>query len=239
MAAFLGGGPESGIYKSTDAGKSWRELTVGLPKGDMGKIGLAVSPIKPNVVYATIETSDKDKGFYRSEDRGESWTQGKDYISGGTGPHYYQEIYADPHVFDRVYQMDVWIHVTEDGGKTFNRVKEKHKHSDSHALAFDVIGKNPDYLLVGCDGGVYETWDRGKNWRFISNLPLTQFYKMALDNDKPFYNVHGGTQDNGSQLGPSRNLSINGIPNSDWTITLGADGHNCVIDPTDPNIILR
>ncbi|MCP5051938.1 MAG: glycosyl hydrolase [bacterium] len=237
VAAFLAGGSESGIYKTTNAGKDWRRLDVGLPKGHMGRIGLSVSPIKPNVIYATIETNDKDKGFYRSEDRGESWEHRNTYISGGTGPHYYQEIYADPHEFDRVYQMDVWMRVTEDGGKTFSKVGGKYKHSDNHALAFDMIGHDPNWLLAGCDGGVYETWDRGKTWRFVANLPLTQFYKMALDNAAPFYNIHGGTQDNGSQLGPSRTLNVNGIANSDWIITLGADGHACAIDPANPDII--
>ncbi|MGD2088707.1 MAG: glycosyl hydrolase [Candidatus Aminicenantes bacterium] len=235
VAAFLGGGPESGIYKSTDAGKHWQKLTVGLPKGHMGRIGLAVSPIKPNVVYATIEASKKEKGFYRSEDRGESWEKQNSYTSGGTGPHYYQEIFASPHRFDRVYQMDVWMHVTDDGGKTFRKIGEKYKHSDNHALAF--IPNDPNYLLAGCDGGIYETWDHGKTWKFAANLPVTQFYKMALDNALPFYNVQGGTQDNGTQMGPSQTLNINGIMNRDWFFTSGADGYACAVDPTNPNII--
>ncbi|MCK4932229.1 MAG: glycosyl hydrolase, partial [Candidatus Aminicenantes bacterium] len=235
VAAFMSGGPESGIYKSEDAGKTWRKLAVGLPKGDTGKIGLAVSPIKPSVVYATIEADRDQKGFYRSTNRGESWEKRSSYTSGGTGPHYYQEIYASPHQFDRVYQMDVWMHVSSDGGNTFNPIGEAHKHSDNHALAFDP--KNPNYLLSGCDGGLYETWDHGKTWKYFANLPLTQYYKMCLDNDLPFYNVHGGTQDNSSQLGPSRTLNQNGILNSDWIITTGADGYACAIDPEDPNII--
>lgn len=235
VAAFMGGGPESGIYKSEDAGKTWRKLAVGLPKGDMGKIGLAISPIKPNVVYATIEANRDQKGFYRSTNKGESWEKRSSYTSGGTGPHYYQEIYASPYKFDRVYQMDVWMHVTDDGGKTFNPIGETHKHSDNHALAF--VRDNPNYLLSGCDGGLYETFDHGKTWKYFANLPLTQFYKMCLDNDLPFYNVHGGTQDNSSQLGPSRTPNQNGILNSDWIITTGADGYACAIDPENPNII--
>jgi photosystem II stability/assembly factor-like uncharacterized protein len=145
VAAFMGGGPESGIYKSDDAGKTWRKLSVGLPKGNMGKIGLSVSPIKPNVLYATIEANLDQKGFYRSTDKGESWEKRSSYTSGGTGPHYYQEIYASPHQFDRVYQMDVWMHVTNDGGKTFNPVGEAHKHSDNHALAFDLTNAEPEW----------------------------------------------------------------------------------------------
>ncbi len=235
VAAFMGGGPESAIYKSEDAGKTWRKLTVGLPGGDKGKIGLAVSPINPNVVYATVEAGPEEKGFYRSSDRGESWEKRNSYTSGGTGPHYYQEIFADPNIFDRVYQMDPMTRVTEDGGKTWRPVGEKNKHVDNHALAF--VKGDPDYLLEGCDGGVYETRDRGKTWRFFDNLPVTQFYKLALDNALPFYNVHGGTQDNGSQLGPSRTLNAHGIDNSDWVITYGADGYACAIDPEDPNIL--
>jgi len=235
VAAFMGGGPESGIHKSEDAGKTWRKLSVGLPKGDMGKIGLAVSPINPSVIYATIEAGPDEQGFYRSPNRGESWEKRNSYISGATGPHYYQEIFADPNVFDRVYQMDYMIRITEDGGKTFRFVGEKNKHTDNHALAF--LPGDPNYLLDGCDGGVYESRDGGKSWRYFDNLPVTQFYKLALDNAVPFYNVHGGTQDNGSQLGPSRTLNVNGIRNSDWIGTFGADGYACAIDPEDPNII--
>jgi photosystem II stability/assembly factor-like uncharacterized protein len=235
VAAFMGGGPESGIYKSEDAGKAWRKLAVGLPKGDMGKIGLAVSPLDPRIVYATIEASPEERGFYRSSDRGESFEKRNSYISGGTGPHYYQEIFADPTIFDRVYQMDFWLKVTDDGGRTFRLVPEKYKHGDNHAIAF--LPGDPDYLLNGSDGGVYETRDGGKTWRFFENLPVTQVYKLALDNALPFYNVHGGTQDNGSQLGPSRTLNANGIANFDWTITYGADGYACAIDPVDPDTI--
>jgi len=232
---FLGGGPESGIYKSTDGGDSWRRIEKGLPEGDMGRIGLAVSPVKSNYVYATIEAGPEEKGFYRSTDSGESWEKRSDYTSGGTGAHYYQEIFASPHKLDRVYQMDVWLHITEDGGKSFTQLGEPAKHSDNHALAFNP--QDPDYLLAGSDGGLYETWDHGKNWRFVANLPVTQFYKIALDNDFPFYNIVGGTQDNATQLGPSRTLNVHGIRNQDWIITLGGDGHGCQLDPEDPNIV--
>ncbi|MGD2115306.1 MAG: glycosyl hydrolase, partial [Acidobacteriota bacterium] len=233
--AHLAGGPESGIYKSTDAGATWREVTTGLPSGDMGKIGLAVSPLRPEVVYATIEASEDERGFYRSADAGESWEKRSSYTSGGTGPHYYQEIYADPHRFDRVYQMDVWIHVTDDGGATFERLGEPYKHSDNHALAF--VPDDPDYLLAGCDGGLYESWNRGASWSYVSNLPVTQIYKMALDDEEPFYNVVGGTQDNGTIYGPSRTDTVHGIMDRDWTVPYGADGYACGVDPTNPDVL--
>jgi photosystem II stability/assembly factor-like uncharacterized protein len=233
--SLLAGGPGSGIHKTVDGGATWTELTNGLPKGDMGKIGIDVSPVDPDYVYATIEASEKERGFYRSTNAGGSWEKRNGYISNGTGPHYYQEIEASPHKRDRVYQMDVWMHVTEDGGKTFNRLGEPQKHSDNHALAF--VADDPDYLLAGCDGGLYESFDHAKSWKYVANLPVTQFYKLALDNDSPFYNVAGGTQDNGTQLGPSRTLNVHGIRNRDWTVPLGADGHGCRIDPENPDVL--
>jgi photosystem II stability/assembly factor-like uncharacterized protein len=235
VAVLINGGPESGIHKSNDGGATWRKLTHGLPKEDMGRIGLAISPQNPDVVYATIELAHRNGGFYRSADRGATWEKRNDYHSGGTGPHYYQEIFASPHAFDRVYQMDVWMRVTHDGGKTFERVGEKDKHVDNHALAFNP--DDPDYLIAGCDGGLYESWDLGKHWRFIANLPVTQFYKVALDSSEPFYYIYGGTQDNATQGGPSRTDNLHGIRNSDWFITTGGDGHQPAVDPENPNIV--
>ncbi|MCP4895488.1 MAG: glycosyl hydrolase [bacterium] len=234
-AALVNAGPESGIHKSTDGGETWTKVSKGLPMGDIGQTGLAVSPHKPNVVYATIELPHRKGGFYRSEDFGESWTKRNDYISGGTGPHYYQEIVASPHEFDRVYQMDVRIHVTHDGGKNFGTLNEEWKHSDNHALAFKP--NDPNYLLAGSDGGLYESFDLGQTWKYVANLPVTQFYKIALDNDLPFYNVYGGTQDNSTQGGPTRTDSNVGIRNADWFITLFADGHQPATDPSNPDIV--
>lgn len=235
VAALINGGPESGIHKSTDGGATWRRLTEGLPTKDMGKIGLDISPLDPSIVYATIELAQREGGFYRSADGGESWTKRNDYISGGTGPHYYQEIFASPHQLDRVYQMDVRLHVTENGGSTFRQLTTTHKHSDNHAMAFNP--HDPDYLLVGCDGGMYESWDQGETWKFVANFPVTQFYKVDVDYDEPFYNIIGGTQDNATQYGPSRTDNSHGIRNSDWMITVFGDGHQPAIDPTNPDII--
>ena len=235
IAAYMGGGPESGIYKSEDGGNTWKKLTKGLPSGKPGKIGLAVSPQKTDIIYAAIETDRRTGGVYRSENRGENWIKQSETVSGGTGPHYYQELYACPHQFDKLYLMDYILQISEDGGKIFKRMNENSKHVDNHAIAFRK--NDPDYLLVGTDGGLYESFDRTKTWRFIQNLPVTQFYKVAVDDDKPFYNIYGGTQDNNTQGGPSRTLNKNGIMNSDWEVILYADGHQPATEPGNPDII--
>ncbi len=233
---FLAAGPKSGIWKSTDNGKTWRQVTTGLPKGDVGKIGLAVTPADPSLVYATIEASEEERGFYRSTDRGESWEKRNGYISGGTGPHYYQEIEASPSDPHRVYQMDVFLHVTRDGGATFAMLETgRTKHSDNHALWID-----PDdgrHLLVGTDAGLYESFDEGATWRHFPNLPVSQFYKIALNNREPFYDVLGGTQDLGTLHGPTRTTNRDGIRNQDWYVPLGADGHGAAFDPRDPDLM--
>jgi photosystem II stability/assembly factor-like uncharacterized protein len=230
---LIDGGPESGIYRSTDAGQTWRKVNKGLPDGDKGRIGLAISPANPDVLYATVEATKDQSGFFRSENGGESWAKRSGYIA--TSPQYYQRIFADPKVFDRVYAMDTLLHVSEDGGKAFHPLGERWKHVDNHALWIDP--QDSDHLIIGCDGGLYETWDRGVSYRFTENLPITQFYKIGLDNDLPFYNVYGGTQDNATQGGPSRTNNIHGIRNSDWFVTVFGDGFDPVIDPTNPNII--
>jgi photosystem II stability/assembly factor-like uncharacterized protein len=233
---FLAGGPGSGIWKSTDNGKTWREVTGGLPKGDMGKIGLAVTPADPGLVYATIEASGEERGFYRSRDRGESWERRNPYISGGTGPHYYQEIEASPVDPDVVYQMDVFIQVTRDGGRTFGLLETgRDKHSDNHSLWIDPA--NPRHLIVGTDAGVYESFDEGARWRHFPNLPVSQFYKVALNNREPFYDVLGGAQDLGTLHGPSRTMNRDGIRNQDWYVPMGADGYGVAFDPRDPDVM--
>ncbi len=235
VASLINGGPESGIYKSEDGGANWRPLTNGLPGGDKGKIALAISSQQPDVMYATIELPGRTGGFWRSEDAGESWTKMSDYASGGTGPHYYQEIWVDPHRFDVVYHADVQLGRTEDGGRTWKTVESPAKHVDNHAVAFHPADR--DVLIVGCDGGVYRSYDYAETYQYCANLPLTQFYKLSLDNDAPFYHIVGGTQDNATQYGPSRTRDASGIRNSDWRITIGGDGHDCAIDPTEPNTI--
>ena len=235
VAAYMGGGPGTVIYRSEDAGETWEKLSNGLPTSNMGKTGLALSPQKPDIVYAAIELERRTGGVYKSTDRGESWTKQSDAVAGGTGPHYYQELYASPHHFDRIYLMDVVMQVSDDGGKTFTRQNTKNKHVDNHAMAF--VSNDPDYILVGCDGGLYETFDDAQTWKYVANLPVTQFYKVAVDDAKPFYTVYGGTQDNNTQGGPSRTMNNIGIRNADWFITLFGDGHQPATEPGNPDIM--
>lgn len=236
VAAYMGGGPGSGIHKSNDGGETWKKLTNGIPKSNLGKIGIAISPQKPDVIYAAIEQDRTKGGLYKSEDRGESWKKMSDTVSGGTGPHYYQELYTSPHKFDRLYLMNVQILTSENGGKTFRTLEGgRQKHSDHHAIAFK--GSDPDYIMVGTDAGVYESFDLAQNWHYFLNLPLTQFYKVAVNNAEPFYHMFGGTQDNGSAGGPSATDEGTGITNKDWYKTLFADGHQSATDPVYNNII--
>lgn len=235
VAGYMGGGPNTGIYRSEDGGDTWEELTEGLPEGNKAKIGLAISPQQPDVLYAAVELDRRKGKVFRSSNRGASWEEQSETVSGATGPHYYQELYASPHAFDRIYLADVRIQVSNDGGKTFSRLSETAKHSDNHSITFRP--DDEDYLLVGTDGGLYESFDLAENWRFINNLPVTQFYKIALDDTKPFYKVFGGTQDNSTQGGPSRTDHKNGIRNADWEIVLFADGHQPATEPGNPDIM--
>jgi photosystem II stability/assembly factor-like uncharacterized protein len=228
---YIGGGPESAIYKSTDGGTTWREINAGLPKNQMGRIGLAVSPADPNYVYAIVEGKDDKGGFFRSTNKGESWTKMSGFNTSG---NYYQEIMCDPYNRDKVFAMDTYMHHTEDGGKNFKPTGEHQKHVDNHAIWIDP--SNTNHWIAGCDGGLYETYNHAQQWRYYSNLPIIQFYKVATDNDYPFYNIYGGTQDNNSMGGPSETNNVGGIMNEDWFITNGGDGFESACDPTDPNI---
>ena len=229
---WMSGGPGSGLYKSTDSGESWEQLKTGLPSSIIGRIGLAMSPADSDIVYAIVEAMDGQQGFYRTSNRGGSWKKMSNYVTSG---NYYQEIVVDPKDVNTVYSLSTYNMVTRDGGKTFSRLGEKNKHVDNHVMWIDP--DDTDYLLVGCDGGIYESFDRGKNWIYKENLPVTQFYKVTVDNDLPFYNIYGGTQDNYSLGGPSRTKSQNGITNEDWFVTLGGDGFESAVDPENPNII--
>lgn len=230
---LINGGPGSGIHKTTDGGKTWKKITSGLPKDHMGRIGLANAPSQPDTVYAIIEANNKEKGTYQSLDFGQTWHKRSSYVAGS--PQYYNELIIDPKNPNRVYSMDTFTNVSEDGGKTWNRLSDKFRHVDDHALWIDP--DNTDHLYIGGDGGIYESWDQGQVWRHVRNLPLGQFYRVTPDNAEPFYNVCGGTQDNNSLCAPSRTNDIHGIDNSDWHIILGGDGYEPQFDPNDPNII--
>ena len=230
---LIDGGPEGGIHKSTDGGVTWKKLGGGLPRGDLGRIGLAISQTNPDLIYAVVEAAADAGGFFRSTDAGGSWKKQGDYVS--NSPQYYQEIFIDPTDDERVYSMDVFLQVSDDGGKSFHNLGEKDKHVDNHVIWIDPADR--DHLLVGCDGGLYESHNRGEDWRFHDNLPIAQFYRVSVNNAKPFYKVFGGTQDNFSLGGPSRTNNNHGIRNSDWFVTQGGDGFQSQADPEDPNIV--
>jgi photosystem II stability/assembly factor-like uncharacterized protein len=229
----IDGGPESAIYKSTDGGETWNKLKSGLPTNDMGKIGLAVAPSNPNYVYAYIEGQDGKGGIFRSTDKGATWERRNPY---DTTAQYYAEIFVDPKNPERIYYPNLMVNVSDDGGKTIRPLNTRSKHVDNHVVWIDPNDTN--YYLVGCDGGVYESYDRGETWAFKANLPITQFYDVAVSaGEGPFYTVCGGTQDNYSLCGPSRTRNVNGIQNSDWYVTQGGDGFTSRVDPQDPNTI--
>lgn len=228
---YVGGGPESALYKSTDEGETWRKIESGLPKGDMGRVGIAVSPVDPDWVYAIVEGRYEKGGVYLSKNKGESWSKQGDFSTSG---NYYQEIFCDPKNKNKVFAMDTYLHHSEDAGKTFKSTGESHKHVDNHAIWIDPV--DTDHWLVGCDGGIYETYSHAKEWRFYENLPIIQFYKVTTDNDYPFYNIYGGTQDNNSMGGPSGTINVSGILNTDWFITNGGDGFESATDWSNPNI---
>ena len=238
--SYVGGGPGSGIWKSIDGGDTWTKLTEGIPKGDVGRIGLDVSRSSPNIVYATIETKvtgtgasqgNTEASIYRSDDRGGSWQKTGNAFS---YPWYMGQIRVDPTNPDRVYFMGVPLFVSNDGGRTFRTIAGG-AHSDHHAMWIDPT--DPDHLIIGCDGGVYISRDRGRTVDFVPNLPISQYYAIATDMRQPFYYVYGGLQDNSSWGGPSQTRNRQGITNADWIRTTGGDGFYAQIDPVDPNTV--
>lgn len=229
---LIDGGPESGIYKSDDAGNTWQRIRGGLPMGDLGRIGLAFSPAQPHLVYAKIEAANNQSAIYRSVDSGESWERRVAFE--GT-PMYYGQIIADPKNPDKFYTGDTNLRVSEDGGRTLRPLGDRNKHVDSHTVWIDP--RNTDHIYVGCDGGIYESYDGGQFWEFKANLPTLQFYDVDVDYAKPFYNVYGGTQDNASLGGPSATRNVAGITNGDWYVTTGGDGFVSRVDSQDPDTV--
>lgn len=229
---LIDGGPESALHKSTDGGVTWTKLKSGLPTEEMGRIGLAMAPTNPDIIYAIIESIDKKGGIFRSDDGGATWKRRNEFDQQA---QYYGHLVVDPVNAERIYVMSVFMQVSDDGGKTLHKLGEKFKHVDNHEIWIDP--KNSSFYLVGCDGGIYESFDRGANWRFLSNLPVTQFYDVTVDNQGPFYHVYGGTQDNATLGGPAKTRSIHGITNEDWFNTKEGDGFQSRVDPEDPNTI--
>ncbi len=222
---FNGGGPGSGLYKTTDGGESWIRLSEGLPDGDIGRIGLDIYRKNPNIVYALVEH--KRGGIFRSEDKGFSW---KKMSSTNPRPMYYSQIRIDPNNDQRIWVLGARMYFSEDGGKTFNTGLVTRIHGDHHAMWIDP--ENSDHMIVGSDGGIHFSYDRGKTWDFVNSLPLGQFYEIGFDMRIPYY-VYGGLQDNGSWGGPSETYFVQGIANDEWFRIGGGDGFYTQVDPTD------
>lgn len=230
---FTSGGPRSGLFKSTDGGLTWKPLRKGLPEGNLGRIAVAVAPSKPSLVYATVEA--KRTALYRSDDAGESWRETNSSATVTGRPFYFSLLVVDPSNPERVYKPGFTLGISDDGGKTMGGGGMGfggNIHPDLHALW--VNPKNSEELVLGTDGGVYQSYDRGTHWRFVGSLPVSQFYHVSYDLARP-YNVYGGLQDNATWYGPSR--SPGGIANRDWKVLTGGDGFWAFVDPQDPDVV--
>jgi photosystem II stability/assembly factor-like uncharacterized protein len=227
---FNGGGPGSAIYKTVDGGASWTKLTKDLPEGITGRIGIDIYRADPSIVYAIIENA-RNGGVFRSEDRGANWKKMSELNS---RPMYYSKIRIDPNNDQRIWQLAANMFTSDDGGKTWVNNIVTRIHGDYHGLWINPANSN--HMIAGSDGGIHQSYDRGRSWDFINTIPLGQFYEISLDNQKP-YMVYGGLQDNGSWAGPSGTLNQDGITNDEWFRTGGGDGFYSVVDVTDPSIV--
>jgi len=225
------GGPESAVWRSIDAAKSWTKVGGGFPGGELGRIGLNYAPTNPSIIYAQVEANEGRGGLYRSADNGVTWDKRNSFDSQG---QYYSKVVVDPGNADRVYVMNVNIMVSDDGGRTLSTLPTRFKHVDNHDIWVDP--RNNNHYLVGCDGGVYESFDRAQTWLFKANLPTAQMYDVAVSEDAPFYHVYGGTQDNNSFGCPARTKNSS-IFFTDCFVTMGGDGFSSRVDPKDPHTI--
>ena len=232
---FTSGGPGSGLYKSIDGGERWSRVTRGLPDGPLGRIAVAVAPSRPGTVYALVES--RDTGVFRSDDMGESWRlagDGRAALTVRTRPFYFANLRVDPSDHLRVYNPGLLLGVSANGGRTFELLTNgRPVHPDTHALWIDP--GDPQHLVLGTDGGVYISRDRGLSWSMVGTLPVSQFYHVAYDLQDP-YNVYGGLQDNGSWYGPSR-VRAGPIRNRDWVNVGVGDGFHVFPDAGDPSIV--
>ncbi len=227
------GGPESALWRSIDAGKTWTKAGGGFASGgDLGRIGLNYAPGNPSIIYAQVEGPEGPGGLYRSNDNGVTWEKRNSYDQQG---QYYSKVQVDPASPDRVYIMGVNIMVSDDGGRTMASLPTRNKHVDNHEIWVDPA--NNSHYLVGCDGGLYESFDRAATWIFKANLPTAQMYDVAVSEDAPFYHVYGGTQDNNSFGCPAKTKSSAGILYTECFVTMGGDGFYSRVDPKDPNTI--
>ncbi len=226
------GGPESGLWRSIDGGKTWTKAGSGFPSGELGRIGLNYAPSNPSIIYAQVEANEGHGGLYRSTDDGVTWEKRNSYDEQA---QYYSKVVVDPANPDRVYIMGLNIMVSDDGGRTLAPLPTRDKHVDNHDIWIDP--KNNNHYLVGCDGGVYESFDRAETWVFKANLPTIQIYDVTASEDAPFYSVYGGTQDNNSFGCPAKTRSAAGILYTQCFVTMGGDGFYSRVDPKDPNTI--
>ncbi|NKB90335.1 MAG: glycosyl hydrolase [Acidobacteria bacterium] len=224
-------GEGSAVWRSRDGGDTWVRLGNGLPESDMGRIGVSVCRSQPDTVYLNVEGS--EGGVFRSDDRGASWARTNPNVRGSM---YYSQVRCDPNEPERVYVLSTFFMVSHDGGVTFENEMSGHQvHVDHHALWINP--EDSDHLVLGNDGGIYTSRDRGGVWHFSDNVSITQFYEVGVDNQRPFYRVYGGTQDNNSVGAPSGTRNVVGITNDDWFLTVGGDGFYVRPDPEEPEIV--
>jgi photosystem II stability/assembly factor-like uncharacterized protein len=230
--SFLPAGPETAIWKTTDGARTWTKLSSGLPTGDLGRIGLSVCRSRPNTVYAVIHARGTTGGTFRSDDAGATWRQTNNVNSTAW---FYGQIRCDPTDADHVIRLAPSSQQSWDGGRTYAGFATAGTHADHHALWINP--HSPEQMVLGTDGGVYLSWDRGQTWDHVQSIPLAQFYAISVDDARPYYHVYGGLQDNAAWGAPNQTRTTFGPTNADWSRFVGGDGFYSVADPTDHNFV--